>query len=118
VRLQVSRVDHDRLLLGTFRRQPLQHAREHPCLTPALPPIVERLVRSVGGGRISPAQPVLVDEHDATQHPPIIHARLAVAPGEERPQPLHLLTSQPKQVAHSGLLAEPESDRDAHINGS
>jgi len=42
-------------------------------------------------------RPFFVDEHDAAQHPPIIHPRLAVAAGKERSQPLHLLTSQPKQ---------------------
>ncbi|PZU79107.1 MAG: hypothetical protein DI530_09420, partial [Sphingomonas sp.] len=34
------------------------------------------------------------------------------------PGRFNLLIRQPKQVAHSGLLAEPESDRNAHINGS
>jgi len=75
-------------------------------------------VRTVGVGCISSAQPTPVDEHDATQHPPVIHARLAVVFGKKRFQLPHLLISQPKQVAHSGLLTELESGRNAHINGS
>ncbi|KAK0357916.1 hypothetical protein LTR94_037463, partial [Friedmanniomyces endolithicus] len=62
--------------------------------------------------------PIAVDEDDAAQNPSVIHPRPAVALGKERPQPLNLLIRQPKQVTHSGLLAEPESDRDDHINGS
>jgi len=34
------------------------------------------------------------------------------------PQSLHPLIRQSKQVAYSGRLAKPESDRDAHIHGS
>jgi len=37
---------------------------------------------------------------------------------KELPQPFDLLVRQPKQITYPGLLAEPESDRDAHINGS
>jgi hypothetical protein len=67
---------------------------------------------------MSPAQPVAVDEDDAAQHPSVIYPGLTTALREERPQPLDLLVRQPKKVAHSSLLAEPESDRDANINGS
>ncbi len=97
---------------------PPHHARENASLAPALPSIVQRLVRTIGAGRISPAQPVAVDKDDANQDPPVIHSRLAMAVGKERPQPLDLLVRQLKQGAHPGLLAEPESDRDPHINGS
>jgi hypothetical protein len=38
-------------------------------IAPPLPSIVQRLVGAIGAGRISPAQPVAVDEHDAAQHP-------------------------------------------------
>jgi hypothetical protein len=70
-------------------------------------------------GSASPAaSPVAVDEHNAAQHSPVVHFGLAVALGEERSQSLHLIVRQPKKVAYSRLLAKPESDRDAHINGS
>ena len=74
VRLQVGRVDHDRLRLGANCSQTFHHAREHTGLAPTPPPIVERLVRAVGAGCVSPAQPVAVDEHDVAQRPPVIHA--------------------------------------------
>lgn len=75
-------------------------------------------MRTIGAGRISPAQPIGVDEDDAAHHPPVIHTRLAVALEKERPQSLHLIVRQQKQVAHPGHLATPESDRDAHENGA
>lgn len=37
---------------------------------------------------------------------------------KERPPLLDLLVRQPKKVAYRGLLAEPESDCDAHIDRS
>ncbi len=79
VHLQVSRVDHNRLRLGVRRSQALHHPREHTGLAPTLPPIIQRLVRAILPGSISPAQPITIDEHDTAQHPTIIHARLAVA---------------------------------------
>ncbi|MBY9061659.1 DUF3768 domain-containing protein [Sphingomonas yunnanensis] len=42
---------------------------------------------------------------------------LPTAPSRKRrPQPLDLLVRRPKQVAHPGLRATPESDRDARID--
>jgi len=41
-----------------------------------------------------------------------------VALWKERPQALHLLLCQSKQVAHSSLLAEPEPDDTSRINRS
>ena len=118
MRLQVGGVYHDRCRVGANRSQPLHHPREHAYFTPAFPSVVERLVRAVGARRVSPAQPVPVDEYDAAQHPSVIDARLAVASRKERSQPFYLLFRQPKQVAHASLLTEPESDRGHLINGS
>ena len=125
MRLQAGHVDHDRLGLGIHRCQPFHDPCEHTCFAPAFPPVVERplgnardrLVRTVGAERVASAEPVSVDEHDAARHQSIIDARLAVALQKERSQPRHLLVSQLKQIAHPRLLAEPESDRNAHING-
>lgn len=94
------------------------HPREHACLARALPPVIQRLIGNIVVRRIPPAQPVSIDEHDAAQDPAVINARLAVALRKEPSQSLHLLFRQPKQVAHANPLAEPESDRSHHINGS
>ena len=64
--LQVGCVDHDRLRLGAGCSQTFHHSREHTCLAPTLPPIVQRLVRAVLAGCISPAQPVAIDEYAKT----------------------------------------------------
>lgn len=65
-------------------------------LAPTSPAVVECLVRTVFPGRITPAQPVAIDEDDPAQHAPIIDSRLAVALGEIWRKPRHLLISQPK----------------------
>ena len=96
--LKVGCVDHDRLRLGASCSQTFHHSREHTGLAPTLPPIVQRLVWPIGAGRISPAQPIAVDEDDAAQNPSVVHPRPAVALGKERPQPLNLLIRQPKQA--------------------
>lgn len=116
--LQIRRVDHYRLRLGTLGGQPFHHAEEDTHLTPALLTVVERLVRAIRLGRIPPPQLIAVDENDATQHAPIIDPWPAVDLRKIGPKPRHLLVSQPIQVAHASLLAEPESDRASHINGS
>src|SRR3546814_10280520 len=59
--------------------------------TPPLPPVVQRLVRTIRARRITPPQPVAVDEDDPAQHPPIINPRLAMALGKVRLQTRHLL---------------------------
>ena len=79
MRLQVRRVDHDGLWVGISGSQGLHHAQEHTHLTPPFPAIVERLVRAVVAGRITPAQPIAVHENDAAQHPPVVNSWLAMA---------------------------------------
>lgn len=100
MRLQVCRVDHDRLRIGTLGGQPFHHAQEDTHLTPPLPSVVQRLVRAIVLRRITPARPVAVDENDPAQHPPVIHPWPAVALRKIRPKPRHLLVRQPVQVAH------------------
>lgn len=72
----------------------------------------------IGGRRVTPATPVAIDGDDSALHPTIIHLGLAVALGEVRSPPRLLLVRQPIQVADIQFLAEPESDREHHINGS
>lgn len=46
----------------------------------------------------------------------VVSARLVVALGKDRPQPLDLLVRKPKLIAQPDLLAEPDLHRDAHID--
>lgn len=103
------------------RSQPLHHVHERVSVASGLPPVVPRLVMTMGARRIAPAQPIAGDEDDAAQHPPVIHPRLAVALGKvgKNGRGRSICSSvRQKKVAHPGSLAETESDRDAYINGS
>ena len=56
MRLQMGRVDHDRIGLACLCRQLGEDAIEHPQSAPADEAVVDRLVRPVGLGRVSPHQ--------------------------------------------------------------
>lgn len=100
MRLEVGRVDHDRLLLGAFRGQSLHHPGEDPHVAPSLPSVVKGLGRAILPWRIAPPQPVAIDKDYAAQHTSVIDPRLAMALRKEPLQPLHLLVGQPEKVAH------------------
>lgn len=91
VRFQIRRINHDGLRIGTFEGKPLHHPAKHARLAPSFPTVVERLVWPVYPWCISPAQAVAVDEDDPAQHSPLIHTRLAVAPGKIRHKPRRFL---------------------------
>ena len=81
--------------------------------------VVEGLGRAVFLRRVTPSQTIAIDENYAAENTTIIDAGLAMAPGEERFEALHLRLGQPVKIAHrSGLLAEPESRQMPEINGS
>lgn len=90
MRLQVCRVDHDDLLLGSLGGQTLHHPGKDPNVASLLPAVVEGLGRAVLPGRIALPQPVAVDEDYAANRPSVIDARLAVGLREELLQPLQL----------------------------
>lgn len=86
---------------------------------PALPTVVEGLGGPVFLRRITPPQPIAVEEDYAAENAAIIDAGLAMTLGKERLQAFHLGIAQPVKIAHrSGLLAEPESCQTPEINGS
>ena len=118
MRFEISRIDHDRLALSTLARQTIHHRDEDPFVAPSLPAVVERLCRTVFPRRIAPPQPVAIDEDNAAQHAAIINPRLAMTPRKKRLKPRYLLIRQPYKTLMSSLLAKPESDHDAQINGS
>ena len=99
VRLQIGRVDHYRLAFASLGRdQTFHHPQKDALVTPPLPPIVERLVRSIDLRCIAPAQPVAVHEDDPAQNPAIINSGLTVAPRKIRLMPRHLFVRQPEQI--------------------
>ncbi|OAG71659.1 hypothetical protein A0J51_03154 [Gluconobacter japonicus] len=100
MRLEIRRINHNRLRLGFRSRQAIHHPHENAHVAPTLPAIVERFVRTVFPGRITPAHTIAVHKNDAAQHTAVINARFAVALGKKRPQTFHLFVRQPKQVAH------------------
>lgn len=107
---QIGRVDHDRLVFGALGGQAHHDPGEDPVLAPALPAVVERLGGSVVLWRVTPSQPIAIDEDYAAQHASIIDAGPAMALGKEGFEARHLRLRQPEKIAHrSGLLAEPES---------
>jgi hypothetical protein len=119
VRLQIGRVDHDRLVLGPLGGQADHDPGEDPIVAPPLPSVIKGLRRTIFLRRIAPAQTIAIDEDYAAKNATIIDARLTVALGKERLQALHLRVRQPVKIAHrSGLLAEPESRQMPEINGS
>nr|AAA82147.1 unknown [Paracoccus denitrificans]AAC43508.1 unknown [Paracoccus denitrificans] len=62
MRFQIGRVDHHGLFLAVVGGQPDHHPGENAFLAPTLPPAVERLVRPILPGGISPAQTIAIDE--------------------------------------------------------
>ena len=98
--LQVGRIDHHRLRNRRLGGQPLHHSSEDALVAPTLPPIVERLRRTILLGRIAPPQAIAIDEDNAAQNAAVIDPRHAMALREERPKPGHLRVRQPEKIAH------------------
>ena len=98
--LQIGGVDHHGPLLAVLGSQPHHHLRKDPPLAPAFPPVVERLVGAIVLWRISPTQPIAIDEDNPAQNPPVIDPRLTMRLGEERGQACHLRVVQPEEIAH------------------
>jgi len=82
VRLEIGRVDHDRLVLGPFGGQPHHDPGEDPVVAPALPAVIQGLGRAVFLRRIAPPQPIAIDEDYSAEDAPIIDARAAMALGK------------------------------------
>src|SRR3546814_17192274 len=63
VSLPLGLVDHDRLALWRLRcGQALHHAAEDAFVAPPLPAIIKRLRRAILPRRITPPEPIAVDE--------------------------------------------------------
>lgn len=83
MRFEVGRVDHYRVSFPALIGQFEQHPSKDAFLAPTLPPTVEGLVRTIGVRRVSPPQPIAIDEDNPAQHALVVDARLAVGLWEE-----------------------------------
>src|SRR3546814_3950141 len=101
-------VDHDRLALWRLRcGQALHHADEDAFVAPPLPAIIKRLRRAILPRRITPPEPIAVDEDDPAQNPSIVDPLAAMALRKIRLKTRHLLVRQPIQITHhSGPRSE------------
>lgn len=90
VRFEVGRV-------GSLScRLAFHHPDEDAFVAPPLQAIVERLRRVRFPPRISPPQPIAVDEDDLTQNASMINALAAMALRKIGPKTLHRLVRQPE----------------------
>ena len=81
-RLEIRRINHNCLRLGFRGRQAIHHPHENAHAPLTLPAVVERLVRNIFPGRITPAQAIAVHKNNAAQHMAVIDARFAATLGE------------------------------------
>ena len=100
VRFEMGGIDHQPVRLSALGREFSEDAVEHAQAAPADEAIIDRLVRTVGGRRITPAQAVPDHEDDAAQDPPVIDPRDAVRQWEIRLNPAHLRLAQQPQLGH------------------
>jgi hypothetical protein len=107
--LEIGRVDHQRLWNSGLGGQALQYPGEDALVAPALPTIVEGLRRPIHFRRIAPPQAVATCGVNATQHPPVIDARLAMALGNEWFQTGHLHFGQPEKDAQREVSLRRQS---------
>ena len=59
---EVGRIDGDRLVIRCLGSQSRYNSGEAPDVAPPLPSVVERLWRPIFSGRITPPQPIAIDE--------------------------------------------------------
>src|SRR3546814_14664976 len=99
VGLQIGRVDHDRLALWRLRcGQALHHADEDAFVAPPLPAIIKRLRQAILPRRITPPEPIAVDDDDPAQNPSIVDPLSSMALPTIRLTTPHLLGRYPLQT--------------------
>ena len=119
MRLEIGRIDHDRLAFSPLGRQAIHHQGEHALVAPPLPAVIERLCRTIFPRRIPPPQAVAIDEDNAAQYATVINPGSTMALGEKTAEAEPFARPSAKKDRSSlRLLTELESDRDDQINGS
>ena len=61
---EMRRIDHQRVSPVALTRQFQEHPGEDAFLAPPLPTTLERLVRAISFGRITPSQAIAIDEYN------------------------------------------------------
>ena len=100
MRLEIRRINHDGLGLSLRGRQAIHHPHKNAHGAPTFPAVVERFVRTVFPGRITPTHTIAIHKNDAAQHAAVINSEFTMALRKKGPQTLHLFIRQLKQVAH------------------
>jgi hypothetical protein len=107
VRLDGGTVDQHLRGWTARRGERMKHVDPNAFRRPADEAVVERLARSINGGRVDPSAAGFEHVNDAADHPSIIDARLAARVGrKKRLEPRELFIRQPKEIAKSNLLEQ------------
>lgn len=102
----MGRVDHQPIGFTALGGELGEDAVEHAQAAPPDKAVVDRLVRTIGSRRITPAQAAPDHEDDATHNPPIIDPRDTVRQWEIGLDPAHLrLTQHPDFSQRQRLLS-------------
>lgn len=100
MRLEMGRADHQPVWLAALSRKLGKYPVEHTQAAPADEPLVDRLLRTMGRRRTSPANSIPDHEDNAAHDPSIVDPRDTVRERDLRLDPAHLrLAGQPK-IAH------------------
>jgi hypothetical protein len=75
----IGRVDRDRLSIRCPSSQSCHDPSKNTHITSPLPAIVKCLARTILFRRITPPQPIAIDEDNTTEHAPVINARHTMA---------------------------------------
>jgi hypothetical protein len=71
VSLEIGRVDHDRLVLCSFRHsQAFHHLEKYALVTRTFPAVINRIGGAIFLRRIAPPETVAINEDDAAQNAP------------------------------------------------
>ena len=105
MRLQVGGLDHEPIGFTNFGGELGEDAVEHAL---AAPPDsgLDRLVRTIRGRRITPAQPIPDHENNAAHDPPVIDPRNAMRQWEIGLDPAHLRFAQKPQLGQQQHLLD------------
>ena len=87
-------------LQGPHGTNPRHDPREYTHIVPPLPTIVKCLGRAILFRRITPPQPIAIDEDNTAEHATVINAWHTMALREIRPEPRHLSFTQPAKITH------------------
>ena len=93
---EIRGVDHYGLLLAVISRQTNHHFSEDALVAPPLPTVIQRLVWPILPWRVTPPQPIAINEDNPTEDAFVINTRFAVGLGKERFQTRHLRIAQPE----------------------